>query len=248
MLNHVLRYAPVLSELDERPPSSLLEVGSGSRGIAPYLTPAIPLTLCDVAFDDYGSDRPAAPLAGTSRIVGSVLDLPFATASFDTVLALDLLEHLPSADRARALAELGRVAGRRLIVGCPTGQPALRADRWLARFIGRLGRPLPGWLTEHLCNGFPEPAELTALAERGGRATVLANEWATSHALVCALEATPLLWRVPLTVGSLLQRARGGALEPLAAAVLRLLSAGDREPRYRTIVIVDRAAPGLRST
>jgi len=40
---------------------------------------------------------------------GSVLALPFPTASFDVVLCLDVLEHLPHADQAAALAEIRRV-------------------------------------------------------------------------------------------------------------------------------------------
>jgi len=40
---------------------------------------------------------------------GSLLDLPYADGSFDRALCLDVLEHLPYADQARALAELFRV-------------------------------------------------------------------------------------------------------------------------------------------
>ncbi|HEY8535294.1 MAG TPA: methyltransferase domain-containing protein, partial [Vicinamibacterales bacterium] len=40
---------------------------------------------------------------------GSILALPYAAASFDRVLCLDVLEHLPLADQPRALGELRRV-------------------------------------------------------------------------------------------------------------------------------------------
>jgi SAM-dependent methyltransferase len=40
---------------------------------------------------------------------GSLVELPYADATFDRALCLDVLEHLPFDDQARALAELHRV-------------------------------------------------------------------------------------------------------------------------------------------
>jgi 2-polyprenyl-3-methyl-5-hydroxy-6-metoxy-1,4-benzoquinol methylase len=40
---------------------------------------------------------------------GSVLDLPFDPGAFDAVLCLDVLEHVPHEEQARALAEIRRV-------------------------------------------------------------------------------------------------------------------------------------------
>jgi SAM-dependent methyltransferase len=52
---------------------------------------------------------------------GSLTALPFADASFDRVLCLDVLEHLTFADQPRALAELFRVVrpGGELLVTVP---------------------------------------------------------------------------------------------------------------------------------
>jgi predicted SAM-dependent methyltransferase len=52
---------------------------------------------------------------------GSVLELPYADASFERALCLDVLEHLPMADQSRALAELFRVIapGGELFVTVP---------------------------------------------------------------------------------------------------------------------------------
>lgn len=52
---------------------------------------------------------------------GSLVDLPFDTASFDAALCLDVLEHLSYADQPRALAELHRVlrGGGALLVSVP---------------------------------------------------------------------------------------------------------------------------------
>jgi hypothetical protein len=241
VLNHLLRYAPVLDALRALDATTLLEVGSGSRGIMAYKPGRLRVTACDVAFDDYGSER-ALRNAPVTRVQASVLDLPFADAAFDVVLALDLLEHVPPADRPRAVAELRRVAGRTLIVGCPTGAPALRADERLARWIRLVRRPSPGWLDEHLRHGFPEPGDLVAWAD-GAEVRVLANEHAWTHLVVCSLEATPGLWRVPLAVHRLLAPAfarTGGPVRAAAAAGARLLRGLDAHPAYRTILITHR--------
>ena len=52
--------------------------------------------------------------------VGDVHALPYESETFDTVLALDLLEHV---DDARALEEIARVARRRVILGVPARTP-----------------------------------------------------------------------------------------------------------------------------
>ena len=52
--------------------------------------------------------------------VGDAYALPHGNGSFDTVLALDVLEHV---DDVRALAEIARVARRRVIVGVPARTP-----------------------------------------------------------------------------------------------------------------------------
>jgi len=51
-------------------------------------------------------------------------DLPFADASFGTVVCLDVLEHLLPADEPESLLELARVASRRIVVAIGMGQSA----------------------------------------------------------------------------------------------------------------------------
>jgi hypothetical protein len=235
MLNHLLRYEPVVRLVEEVAPRTLLEAGSGSRGLSGLVADGTEITACDVSFEDYGSLAPGVD-AGVRRVTASVLDLPFADGEFDCVVALDLLEHLEPAQRPRAVAELARVAGRRVIVGCPTGRPALRADRRLAGYVRRLRRPRPVWLDEHLRNGFPQPEELGAWVATPS--VVIRNERLTTHFVVCALEATPVLWRLPLALSDRLRPLlrRGGTP---SRAVFGALRGFDGGPGYRTIVVAD---------
>jgi len=237
LLNQLVRYEPVVRLVRELPPGRLLDVGSGSVGVAPWLPPGWAVTGLDASFDDYGAA--AGPAAdGVVRVEGDARALPFADAAFDVVLALDLLEHVRPADRARVLAELARVAGRRLIVGCPAGAPALAADRRLGERYARRGEPAPGWLAEHLEHGFPEPEELRApLARAGGRLRLVGNENVRAHEALMRAEAGRVSRLGAQVVEKLLVPAvRRGA----AGRAVRLLRGGDRPPTYRTIAVLDR--------
>jgi SAM-dependent methyltransferase len=234
-LDHLVRIEPVLALVEELDVGTLLDAGSGSQGLSPWLGSAWSVTAVDTTFDDYGAAR---GFAGRARaVVGDVRRLPFGDREFDAVVALDLLEHVPPDDRERALGELRRVTRRRLIVAAPTGDEAQAADRRLAGVVRRT----PGWLTEHLSLGFPKREQFVAALEPHGPLRLLDNESVTSHVrlvraelsipgfLAGRLAAIPLAWAVR----------RGGRPRLLAARLLWRIRGRDRPPAYRTIAVLD---------
>lgn len=241
MLNQLARYSAVMPLVEETEGATLLEVGSGSEGVARFADARWSVTVCDRDFTDYGAVE--VPDDGLRRVEGDVTALPFADGEFDLVLALDLLEHLPAASRPRALAELARVTEGRLIVGCPCGEPALRADRILSRFYAIQPRPVPPWLVEHLDNGFPDASLLEKSLAPLGSFRLLANERVGSHLAVSLLEGTPYVARLALRAAKKLKAGipdAEGHTSPRAARGLRWLRGGDREPAYRRIAVLDR--------
>ena len=244
MLNQVVRYAPVVELVEEAGGRTLLEVGSGSRGIVPYLRGQWRVTAADVDFSDYGAvDRADAP--GADRVVADVRELPFPDAAFDAVVAVDLLEHVAPAERARAVAELTRVARRRTIVACPCGDAALESDRRLARFYERIGHRPPQWLVEHLAHGFPQREELRAAADGRASVRLLRNEWVRAHGAIARIEAFPRLALASALAGDRLRRGLGSpsaARRRSARAAVAALRAWDRPPAYRAILVIDAAA------
>ncbi len=95
---------------------------------------------------------------------GSLLALPYADASFDRALCLDVLEHLPFADQPLALAELFRVLvpGGELLVSVPNLAHLQSRVHFLVR--GRLIRT--AGLAKH--PGDRPVAEYLDLARRAG--------------------------------------------------------------------------------
>lgn len=242
MLNQLARYSAVVPLVEEVPGETLLEVGSGSEGIARFASGRWRLTVCDRDFTDYGAVE--VPDDGLRRIEGDVTALPFADREFDVVVALDLLEHLPADLRPVALRELARVTRSRLVAGCPCGKAALRADRMLARYYSLQPRRMPPWLAEHLENGFPEAELLAATLAPFGAVRLVPNEKIGAHQTVSFIEATPYVARLAVRIAARLRHgisSPSGPRSPHAARWLEILRGGDREPVYRRIAILDRA-------
>ena len=98
-----------LNEVLAQKPASVLEVGVGDHVLGSFIknNTNISYTSVDVA-EDLHPD-----------VMGSVLKLPFAEASFDVACAFEVLEHLPFEQFDRALAELARVARTHVVISLP---------------------------------------------------------------------------------------------------------------------------------
>jgi GT2 family glycosyltransferase len=92
--------------------------------------------------------------------------LPFADESFDAVVALEVLEHLPAGGRRDFLADCLRVARRGAVFTCPNGTPEVAAAEALANaaYRQRHGRPHP-FLHEHEEFGLPREEDILALLQ-----------------------------------------------------------------------------------
>lgn len=242
-LSHLVRFEPVLEQIAGAGAAggSVLDVGSGSRGVSALLPPGWHATALDADFEDYGATRRRS-VPAPDEVVGDVRALPFADGAFDVVVAVDLLEHVPAADRTRAIGEICRVARTRAVLACPAGEDALAADRRLADRLRGRGHAVPPWLEEHLENGFPEPAQLAAAAAPFGSVRVFGNDGIAAHERLVIAEHS-LTGAVPLRLAcrplEYLMASRRPGARRLAARVLRRLRGGDSAPTYRAVVVVD---------
>jgi SAM-dependent methyltransferase len=178
MLNWLARYAPLrelLLDDNGTPRSSILDVGCGPHGLA-CAFPEVPFVGTDVLFPH----AVAPSMRGVRTVAGP---LPFADASFGTVLSLDTLEHIPRPDRADFVAELARVSADRVVVACPSSEAQASDDF----FRNLMGEPPPIWLAEHYEMGLPTPEEIAACmkAVDGFRA----RELQTTNGLLAVLLA-----------------------------------------------------------
>ncbi|MFM2072793.1 MAG: hypothetical protein RLZZ623_3057 [Actinomycetota bacterium] len=98
-------------------PERILEIGVGEGEVMDRLRARFPTATI------VGLDLPDDELSaqwrerGLSCMFGDATALPFADSTFDLVLAIEVLEHVPNPDRA--LVELGRVGSGSLVASVP---------------------------------------------------------------------------------------------------------------------------------
>ncbi|MGI9098078.1 MAG: glycosyltransferase [Solirubrobacteraceae bacterium] len=222
MLSRLARYAPVAAVLDDA--DSILDVGCGPHGLA-CLAPDVPFVGADVAFAGGGPAPSMVPV-----VLGPGPLLPFPDAAFDTVLCLDVLEHVWAADRVAFIAELARVAARRIVLACPSDAAQPLDDLLHAR----LDAPPPDWLVEHDECARPAHVELDGLyaALDGFAATALQMP----NGLLCSMVA--LADCDPATAGAAADGVRRHRRE--WTALLRTATWGES---FRAGWVVERAQP-----
>lgn len=218
-----LRYLSLVREINQlSPSSSVLEVGSGGLGVAPYLGRKI--TGLDLNFSP-----PRSPLV--RRVKGSGDHLPFPDKSFSVVLCVDTLEHVPPQKRRQVIGEMLRVAQKKVLIAVPTSQASQLEDQKLGESYHQARHRDFPFLLEHQHNGLWEHGQMLSVVTTESRKyrgviRTFGNEnlslrrflmrgWISTNLLTNLVHRKVMLFFLP---------------------VLRFL---DRPPYYRTIYIVD---------
>ena len=156
------RYFPVVAQIKKANLKNprILEVGSGSLGVVPYLKKEI--DGLDINFSG-----PQSPLL--NKIKGKATDLPFRKNSYDVVISVDLLEHLSKDEREKAVFEMIRVAKNLAIIVVPTGELSQKQDRQLDKYYQKVFGTRNQFLKEHVQNGLPKTEEILVFIDRSLR-------------------------------------------------------------------------------
>jgi len=175
MINWKVRYSKIIEKnpdlFDET--VSILEVGSGNFGISAILKRKV------FALEPEFTGPVGEWLM---PVTGSVLHSGFTDRLFDYVVCVDVLEHLSKEDRHLALQEMTRIAKKKVLLSFPCGGIAQWGDQNYASQLKSFGFPLPGWLNEHLANGFPSVQSVaTSIKQLGYEVELIANEGMMQH-------------------------------------------------------------------
>ncbi len=161
-----IRYFAALKELQGclSENSSILEVGSGTLGLSRYTRRKI----IGVDIKTIGPYYPNMNMVGASALF-----LPFKDQSFDFVVSLDMLEHIPCESREKVINELLRITKKGLIVGTPIFEMAkeieARAKKVYESKIGHWKKSEESkkefekrniFLSEHVKYGLPKEKEM----------------------------------------------------------------------------------------
>jgi len=121
-------------------PRRVLEVGCGEGLVIHYLSRRLPGARIDGLELDAGAlARARALCPEVSLVRGDLFTLPFRNGSYDLVLCLEVLEHLP--EPGRALQEVRRVSAGGCLLSVPH-EPFFRLGNLVrGKHLRRLGDP-----------------------------------------------------------------------------------------------------------
>src|SRR3989344_6143131 len=157
-----LRYYPVVRAIRKLNlvDSKILEIGSGSLGIVPYLKREI---------DGVDIDFSGPQTKLLNKIKGSANNLPFTKNSYDVVISVDVLEHLNKENRADAIYENLRVAKHLAVIVAPVGELAQEQDKKLDEYFFKKFSKRNQYLIEHVSNGLPKTEEVLVFIDKSLR-------------------------------------------------------------------------------
>lgn len=203
-----LRYLPLVTEINKMGERiKVLEVGSGGLGIVPYFKK--PVIGVDVEFKP-----PIHPLL--TQVRASATKLPFKNSSFDVVLSIDMLEHLFSSDRKKAIEEMIRVAKKKVLIAVPCGKEAYQQDLKLNAYFQKKFGTTYHFLEEQISIGLPEKEEIVDTIHTGAKKinksvkiVIMGNEsiilrnflmkgWMTNNIFIEIFFRKILLFAIPL--------------------------------------------------
>lgn len=121
-------------------PRRVLEVGCGEGIVLAAMATRLPGTGFDgLELDETALEQARTRCPGARLVRGDACELPFEDRSFDLVVCLEVLEHLP--EPARALRELKRVARSACLLSVPH-EPFFRLGNVVrGKNVARLGDP-----------------------------------------------------------------------------------------------------------
>jgi hypothetical protein len=103
----------------------------------------------------------AANISEPADLLVDPKSLPFRDGVFDATTSLDVLEHVPAADRPGFVTEQLRVSKGRTVLCCPLGTPEhVAAEEEVHAWYRELTGEDHPWLAEHARNGLPTLEEL----------------------------------------------------------------------------------------
>jgi len=138
----------------------ILEVGSGVKGITPYIP--FEITGVDVSFNgEIAENLEPVCLSGAK--------LPFPDNSYDYVISVDMLEHVPPSERQDVITELLRVARKRIFLAVPCGKLAEVHDKSLDELYQQAKGERYHFFQEHVENGLPVKEDLLSCIEASAK-------------------------------------------------------------------------------
>ncbi len=160
LLRRLLYCVYDISDEEKERQVTLFDVGAGPSGLTEtFLGPVFEITSADVEQFDNPEIMEIKP--------GQPFEMP--DNSVDTVLSLEVLEHVPPEQRTLHINECLRVSRDVTIISCPVNtQAAAAAEKRINDIYQSMAGQDHPFLVEHIQNGLPDPDEIRGCIEQSG--------------------------------------------------------------------------------
>jgi ubiquinone/menaquinone biosynthesis C-methylase UbiE len=129
----------ILLSLKNNNPSTILDAGCGTGYISDKINQSLDADIicCDLDFTRLSFAKKHFQL---ETILADITYLPFKSSTFDTVLAIEIVEHVP--EKNSALNEMTRVSKKNVIITVPNDPIFMIANFLRGKNIESFGNPL----------------------------------------------------------------------------------------------------------
>ena len=157
-----LRYMPIINDLKRKIAFSckVLDVGAGGPGLSRYVE-GYQITVADLEFPEK-AERAKAVRASADK-------LPFPKNSFEAVLSVDMMEHLPDRIRMKSVDEMIRVGKKRIYIAFPRGKLSSIIDTVICKYYKFTHKTDLEFLNEHKRFGLPNVEEIVSYIETSAK-------------------------------------------------------------------------------
>lgn len=209
-----IRYDPIVKLIQKNGwvNHKILEVGSGSIGIAAYINSEI------IGVDNDFSE-PEHP--NLIQVKGSGNKLPFKNKTFTVSILSDVLEHVPKKNRKKLILETIRVTKEAVIISGPFGKESFKQDLALSKLSNH------HFFKEHIIFGLPDVAEIENL--KSSRIYSISKIGSFFN-----LRVRYLLMKLFVSNNKFLYYLYLKGLMPFVPILLRL----NKPPQYRTVYLL----------
>ena len=155
--------ADILEQLASGQPLRILDVGSGGECLLGQLMPGADITYVDPLLAEH-------PEPTEKMIAKDFFEAGFEARSFDFVVSIDFLEHIPADMRENFLRRSSELATRAVVLLCPcadTGEAA-EVDRLISDSYQNITGQAYPWLVDHHELGLPLVRDVTSVFESLG--------------------------------------------------------------------------------
>jgi O-antigen/teichoic acid export membrane protein len=154
-------YDEILALLETAPRARGLVVGGGAAAVKATLGSGAGIQVVTLDLDLGMLRRGAARMVDPMLVCADGTRLPFADDTFDAVVMVHALEHIPAQVRVDLAAELKRVSRGGVVIHGPAGPDAIRLSEMFIAALRARGADIPRYAREHLEFSMPMPEWFT---------------------------------------------------------------------------------------